>query len=128
MKRTLSNHVNTTFTKKIFLLLLVLGVSVFTYAQQKITGTVTDQTGEAIIGASVVVKGTTNGTVTDFDGNFTLNAPAKSVLVISYVGYVTQNVTAGTAPLKIVLKEDTELLDEVVVVGYGTMKKSDLSG
>lgn len=128
MKRTLSNHVNTTFTKKIFLLLLVLGVSVFTYAQQKITGTVTDQTGEAIIGASVVVKGTTNGTVTDFDGNFTLNAPAKSVLVISYVGYVTQNVTAGTAPLKIVLKEDTELLDEVVVVGYGTMKKSDLTG
>ncbi len=106
----------------------MLGVSVFTYAQQKITGTVTDQTGEAIIGASVVVKGTTNGTVTDFDGNFTLNAPAKSVLVISYVGYVTQNVTAGTAPLKIVLKEDTELLDEVVVVGYGTMKKSDLTG
>ncbi len=127
MERRLSNHVNITLKRLLFLFSL-LGVLVSTYAQQKITGNVIDQSGEPIIGASVIVKGTTNGTVTDFDGNFTLNAPAKSTLVVSFVGYITQSVTASSSPLKIVLKEDNELLDEVIVVGYGTMKKSDLTG
>ncbi len=127
MKRTFSNHANT-LTRKLFLLLFMVGVSVFSYAQQKVTGTVVDPAGEAIIGASVIVTGTNNGTITDFDGNFTLNAPAKSSLTVSYVGYITQTVKVGNAPLRIVLKEDNELLEEVVVVGYGTMKKSDLTG
>ena len=128
MKRTLSYHGDRTFLTKLFTLCCLLGISMFTYAQQKITGNVAEANGEPIIGASVVVKGTTNGTITDFDGNFTLNAPSKSVLEISFVGYKTQTVTAGNAPLKIVLKEDTELLDEVVVVGYGSVRKRDLTG
>lgn len=128
MKRTLSYHGDKMFLTKLFMLCCLLGTSMFTYAQQKITGNVSDATGEPIIGASVVVKGTTNGTITDFNGNFTLDAPAKSVLVVSYVGYKPHTVTAGNTPLIIVLKEDTELLDEVVVVGYGSVRKRDLTG
>jgi TonB-linked SusC/RagA family outer membrane protein len=94
-----------------------------------VKGVVTDSTGEPIIGANVMVKGTTNGTITDMDGNFTLNN-AKGVLVISFIGYQTQEVTVkgNETSLTIVLKDDTELLDEVVVVGYGTMKKESLTG
>ncbi len=128
MKITPLQHVKESFTKKIFLLLCMVGMSVCMYAQQAITGSVIDASGEPIIGASVVVKGTTNGTITDFNGNFSLNAPAKSVLLISYVGYKEQTVTAGNSPLRVVLQEDTELLDEVVVVGYGTVRKRDLTG
>lgn len=85
-----------------------------------ITGKVTDSNGESIIGASVVVKGTSNGTITDIDGNFTLNAPAKATIIVSYVGYKTVELPVnGKQTLSIALKEDTELLDEVVVVGYG---------
>jgi TonB-linked SusC/RagA family outer membrane protein len=114
---------------KLALILIFMGFSVFTYAQQKISGTVTDSEGQPIIGASVVIKEqANNGTVTDFDGNFTLNGPQKSTLIISYVGYITQTVPYRGTALKVVLKEDTELLEEVVVVGYGTMKKSDLTG
>ena len=88
-----------------------------------------DSSGEPVIGASVVVKGNnTMGTITDFDGNFMLDVPAKSVLVISYIGYVTQEVpTAGKNSLEIVLKEDTKTLDEVVVIGYGTQRKGDVT-
>lgn len=101
-----------------------------TYAQKKIVGTVTDTSGESIIGASVVVKGTTNGTITDMDGNFTLtNVPDNGIISISYVGYLTQDVkAAGKTSLKVVMKEDTETLQEVVVVGYGVQKKSDVTG
>ena len=97
--------------------------------QQKVsvTGKVVDNLGEPIIGASVVVKGTSNGTITDFEGNFQLNTEKKGSLVISYIGYVTKEVTIKPT-LKIVLAEDTKALDEVVVVGYGTQKKSDLTG
>lgn len=95
---------------------------------KKIVGTVVDQTGEPVIGANVVVQGTTNGTITDFDGNFSLDARPGAVLEVSFIGYVTQTVKVKDGPMKIVLKEDAEVLDEVVVVGYGTMKKSDLSG
>lgn len=94
---------------------------------RKITGTVVDQNGEPIIGANVVVKGTTNGTITDFDGNFQLDASVGAVLEISYIGFTTQTVKA-TANMKIVLKEDNEVLDEVVVVGYGVQKKKLVTG
>ena len=92
-----------------------------------VKGSVSDTKGEPIIGASVVVKGnTTQGTITDLDGQFTLNVPSNSTLVISYIGYVTQEVPAkGT--VKVTLKEDNEMLDEVVVIGYGTQRKGDVT-
>lgn len=95
-----------------------------------INGKVTDANGEAIIGASVTVKGaTSNGTITDLDGKFDLDAPANATLVISYVGYKTIEIPVnGKKTLTITLKEDTEMLDEVVVVGYGTQKKATLTG
>ena len=115
--------------KHLFLLLTLLSFSLTALAQQKVTGQVKDSSGEPVIGASVVVKGNnTMGTITDFDGNFMLDVPAKSVLVISYIGYVTQEVpTAGKNSLEIVLKEDTKTLDEVVVIGYGTQRKGDVT-
>ena len=86
-------------------------------------------TGESVIGASVVVKGTTNGTITDFDGNFSLDGIKKGdVIVISYVGYQTQEIKWNGSPLNVILKEDSKTLSEVVVVGYGTQKKANLSG
>lgn len=94
-----------------------------------VKGQVVDANGEPIIGASILVKGTTNGTITDFDGNFSLNDASKGTLVISYIGYQTQEVPVnGKSLVKVVLKEDTEVLDEVVVVGYGTQKKATLTG
>ena len=96
---------------------------------KKITGTVVDATGP-VIGASVVVKGTSNGVATDFDGNFSLNASPGQTLVISYIGYLTKEIkiTAAQSKYNVTLEEDKKVLDEVVVVGYGTMKKSDISG
>ena len=98
-------------------------------AAKKITGTVVDASGP-VIGASVVVKGTSNGVATDFDGNFTLNANPGQTLVISYIGYLNKEVkiSANQTNYKITIEEDKKMLDEVVVVGYGTMKKSDLAG
>lgn len=115
--------------KHLFLLLTLLSFSLTALAQQKVTGKVKDSSGEPVIGASVVVKGNnTMGTITDFDGNFMLDVPTKSVLVISYIGYVTQEVpTAGKKSLEIILKEDTKTLDEVVVIGYGTQPKGDVT-
>ena len=97
---------------------------------KKVTGVVIDGTGEPVIGANVVVKGTTNGTITDFDGNYTIEGvSANDVLVISYIGYLSQEVPVGNqSMIKVTLKEDTQTLDEVVVVGYGTMKESDVTG
>ena len=99
-------------------------------AQGKVSGTVVDQTGEPVIGASVVVKGTTGGTVTDIDGKFTVqNVPQNATLVFSYVGYRTQNVSvSGKSQINVTLEEDKQLLDEVVVVGYGVQRKSDVTG
>ena len=100
-------------------------------AQQanKVTGIVKDTNGEPIIGANVTVKGQSIGTITDIDGRFVLDAPKNAVLQITYIGYVSQEVkVSGNKELNIILKEDTETLDEVVVVGYGTMKKTDLTG
>ncbi len=95
---------------------------------KSITGVVTDASGEAIIGANVVVKGTTNGTITDFDGKFTINAPQGAVLVVSYIGYNSKEVSIGNLTVvSVTLTEDTQALDEVVVVGYGSVRKSDLT-
>lgn len=99
--------------------------------QQKkiITGTVVDPNGEAVIGANVVVKGTTNGTITDMDGKFSLEVPEGAMLLVSYIGYGDYETKVGNqSNLSITLKEDSKALDEVVVVGYGTMKKKDLTG
>lgn len=98
-------------------------------SDQKIKGTVVDESNQPVIGANIVVEGTTNGTITDLDGNFSLQVPEKAELRISYIGYLDQKVKVGNnTTLHIVLKEDTQTLDEVVVVGYGTMKKSDITG
>lgn len=115
--------------KHLFLLLTLLSFSLTALAQQKITGKVKDSSGEPVIGASVVVKDNkTMGTITDFDGNFSLDVPSGSVLVISYIGYVTQKVpVTGKKSLDIMLKEDTKTLDEVVVIGYGTQRKGDVT-
>ena len=92
-------------------------------------GIVKDATGETVIGASVVVKGTTNGTITGIDGDFTLSGvPKGSTLVVSYVGYLTQEIKFNGQPINVVLKEDSQTLDEVVVVGYGVQKKANLTG
>ncbi|EDY94341.1 TonB-linked outer membrane protein, SusC/RagA family [Phocaeicola plebeius DSM 17135] len=98
--------------------------------QLNVTGSVKDALGEYIIGASVLVKGTTNGTITDIDGNFSVSGVEKgSVLEISYIGYVSQSITINDEkPLQIILKEDSETLEEVVVVGYGVQKKANLTG
>lgn len=98
-------------------------------AQQTINGTVVDEAGVGIPGANVLVKGTTKGAVTDFDGNFTIEASSGDVLEISFLGYVTQSVTVGNqTSITVTLAEDAAQLDEVVVIGYGTAKKSDLTG
>lgn len=115
---------------RMFLFSLLLGIASVVYAQVQVTGRVVDITGEPIIGANVVLKGTGQGTITDFDGKFSLSdLPKKGTLVVSYIGYVDQTVKIeGGNFYKIVLSEDTETLEEVVVVGYGTQKKSDLTG
>ena len=109
---------------------MLLASVVVTYAQNTVRGVVisaTDQ--EPIIGATVLEKGSLNGTVTDLDGQFTLAVKNNAVLVVSYVGFTTQEIaTAGRSDFRVVLAEDNKLLDDVVVVGYGTMKKSDLTG
>ena len=98
-------------------------------AQSLVKGTVNDEAGEPIIGATVKVQGTQNGAITDFNGNFQIQAASNATLNISYVGYVPQSVkVAGKTNITIVLKEDAQMLNDVVVVGYGTMKKSDISG
>lgn len=106
-------------------------ICVFAYSQgRQIHGVVKDNTGEPMIGVNVLVKGTTNGTITDLDGNFTIQGvSATDVIVVSYIGYITSETTVGSqSEFNIVLKEDSETLDEVVVIGYGTVKRRDLTG
>lgn len=111
------------------LILILCMLPVMAFSQKiEITGAVKDGTGLGIIGASVVEKGTSNGTITDFDGNFKLDADANAILTISFVGYKTQDVSVkGQKTINVVLSEDTKILDDVVVIGYGTQKKADLS-
>lgn len=114
-----------------FLLLCMVGMllSVQAFAQGiTVKGTVVDNTGMSVIGANVVVKGTTNGVITDLDGNFTLQANPGDIIVVSYIGYLSQEFPASDKLVKITLAEDNEMLDEVVVIGYGSVKKNDLTG
>ena len=96
--------------------------------RRTVTGVVKDASGNPVIGAGVVEKGTTNGTVTNLDGQFSIQAYTGAVLEVSYIGYKTVSVTAGNASLTIIMEEDYEALDETVVIGYGTQKKRDLTG
>ncbi len=115
--------------KKNLMLLFFLGITFGGFAQSVFTGKVTDQNGEPIIGASIKVKGTNSGTITDISGSFRLNMSGKGTIVISYIGYETQEVSlGGKSNISVRLKEDQKALDEVVIVGYGTQKKASLTG
>ena len=116
--------------RRLMFLLLLFVCSSGAFAQSKVTGKVVDASGEPIIGACVMVKGTSNGVVTDLDGNYSIsNVPAGASLNISYVGYRTRTVAVdGKSQLNVTMEEDRQLLDEVVVVGYGTQKRSDVTG
>lgn len=131
-KVVISNQLSLTgHLLRISFILLFWMTAVFAYGQVKnVKGQVFDTKGESVIGASVLVKGTTNGTITDMDGNFILsNVSDDAILQVSFVGYVTQDVSvAGKSEIKVTLSEDTETLDEVVVIGYGSVKKSTLTG
>ena len=112
-----------------YALMLVFALMATAMSAQSISGNVKDSFGEAVIGATIMEQGTQNGTVSDFDGNFTLKLQKGGNLVISYVGMKTQTLsTAGKSTFSIVLEDDATTLNDVVVVGYGTMKKSDLTG
>ena len=116
-------------TKRLAFILFTMLMSLNVLAQDiKVQGIVKDETGETVIGASVMQKGTTNGAVTDIDGNFSLTVPSKATLVVSYIGFTTQEIAVGgRTQLEITLKEDDQTLNEVVVVGYGTMDKKELT-
>lgn len=122
-------QVNLGFYRMVLFLLLGLFTSVIAYSQQiSVKGIVKDQIGEPVIGANVLVRGTTNGVITNVNGEFILSASKSDVLVVSFVGYTTQEIPVSEKLMTIVLKEDTELLDEVVVLGYGAnTRKQDLS-
>ncbi len=127
--KTNNNTAGTIIPRMLLVLLLALfGTQAWGQSKQ-VTGNVKDGTGEGVIGASIVEKGTTNGTITDLDGNFTLNVSENAVLQISFIGYQTQEVSvAGKNIINVLLKEDSEMLEEVVVVGYGTQKKESVVG
>ena len=114
--------------KRLAAMALLSMVTTIMYAQTIVaTGQVVDQTGETIIGATVMEKGTTNGAITDFDGNFTINVKKGATLVVSYIGFNNQELPAAQG-MKITLKEDAQSLQEVVVTGYTTQRKADLTG
>lgn len=128
MKKILM-HVGKAGAVRTLSLLCAIFCSLSVFAQNRqVRGTITDETGEAVIGASVLEKGTTNGIVTDIDGNYSLNVPEDAILQITYIGYAGQEVEVkGHSIINIMMVEDTQLIDEVVVVGYGTQKKADLT-
>lgn len=110
-------------------LLMVLSVSAQTGTTINVRGTITDIAGEPIIGANILIQGTSSGTITDYDGNYLLQAPADGVLEVSYIGYNPQIISINNrTTINIVLEEDRELLDELVVIGYGTVRKDDATG
>lgn len=130
MEKQLSHGIGNIFSRLLVLVVILLSVSTFGYAQSKITGKIVDASGEPIIGASVMVKGSTVGAVTDLDGHYVLSdVPKNATLTISYVGFVTQSVSvSGRSSINVQLKEDNLNLNEVVVVGYGVQRKSDVTG
>lgn len=115
---------------KCMLLMVLMVFSAGVYAQSvRVSGVVTDQTGEAVIGATIQEKGTSNGTTTDFDGNYSFSVDANAILVFSYVGYASQEVkVGGRTTINVVLSEDAQMLQEVVAVGYGTQTKKEITG
>ena len=113
--------------KRLFLSFALILSGTIMYAQTVISGTVTDATGETVIGATVMEKGTSNGTITDLDGNFKINVAAGKTLVISYIGYETQEVAAKDG-MQVTLKDNAKELAEVVVTGYQVQRKADLTG
>lgn len=118
------------YFKKLSLLLLLIITPFCIFSQTRtISGKVIDSNNESLIGVNVIEKGTTNGTVTDIDGNFSVNVPSNATLLISYVGYISQEISVeGKTSIDIVLVEDSEMLDELVVVGYGTQRKEAVTG
>ena len=125
----MSNKMKNMRAALLFCLVAVISLSV-SAQNVTVTGTVTDKTEETVIGASVVQKGnTSNGTITDIDGNFSLSVPANSTLVFSYVGMTSQEIPLkGKTKVEVVMEDDAQALEEVVVIGYGTAKRKDLTG
>lgn len=113
-------------TQGLFFVLFLLS-STLAFAQNQVRGVVTDPTGEPLIGVNVLEKGTTNGTVTDIDGKYTVNVPKGKTLVFSFIGFVTQEIKVNSNVVNVTLKDDTETLDEVVVIGYGSMQRKDVT-
>lgn len=134
MKRKKTSHglgCNKVFATLLICMSLLMNIQPLNSQNQKINvaGVVKDVSGEPIIGASVVEKGTTIGTITNFDGEFSLSVASQATIIVSYIGYVTQEIpVGGKTSFNVILKEDSEMLDEVVVVGYGVQKKSDVTG
>ena len=123
------NKMKQLLSKRLVIGLLTLLMPMIVLAQDiTVQGTVTDEAGETLIGATVQQKGTSNGTVTDFDGNFTLTVPSNAILSVSYIGYTPKEIAVnGQTNLIIVLSSDDQMLNEVVVIGYGTMDKKELT-
>ena len=111
-----------TLTQGLFFVLFLLS-STLAFAQNQVRGVVTDPAGEPLIGVNVLEKGTTNGTVTDIDGKYTVNVPKGKTLVFSFIGFVTQEIKVNSNVVNVTLKDDTETLDEVIVIGYGSMQR-----
>ncbi|MDE6017894.1 MAG: TonB-dependent receptor [Muribaculaceae bacterium] len=131
IKLTSKREKGQSLLKKSFMTLVALLLAIPAFAQTvNLSGQVTDESGEPLIGATVMIQNTNNGTATDFDGNYSIpNAPAMGTIVVSYVGYTTQRIPInGQFTINVVMKDDTQSLDELVVVGYGTMKKNDVTG
>lgn len=126
--KNFTNHV-AAFGKKLTFLVAFLSISAFAFAQQRVTGTVTDANGEPVIGASVIVEGTTTGTTTGIDGTYSISAPKDANLLFAFLGFKDQTIAvAGKTTINVQMVEDAAALDEVVVIGYGTVKKRDLTG
>lgn len=130
MKNNRNHKKSGHFVSRLLLILALLFLGINAQAQNKqITGRIIDTKGEPAIGASILEKGTTNGTITDFDGNFKITVGPKATLQISYIGYKTQDIVVGNkTKINVTMEEDTEVLDEVVVVGYGAQKKESVVG
>ena len=115
--------------RAVVLLLLNALFAITAYAQEiNVKGNIIDDENFPVIGATILVKGTTNGTTSDFDGNFSIRTEKNSVLSISYIGYESQEIIVNSETINIQLKSASEMLEEMIVVGYGTMKKSDMTG
>ena len=129
MKQNSTFHLISALTRRIALVICMLCISAFAYAQSQVKGTVVDAAGEPIVGANVLVEGTMNGMTTGLDGTFTLSVPKGASIAVSFIGYKSEVVAVGSkTQVKVTLVEDAAMLDDVVVIGYGTVKKRDLTG